>query len=93
MGHTVRNWDWDTMIAAHVLNSQPGVTGLQFQSFVLLGIEPYDEHIKPLLKNVGKSPFNQIHKIDLRDLLLYNGLDSLCAYKVAMLQMKAFWKG
>ena len=93
LGHTVKNWWWDTMIAAHVLNYTRDVTGLKFQAFVLLGAEPYDEHIKPLLKSVGKSRFNRIQDIDLKDLLLYNGLDSLLEYKVAMEQMKQFGPG
>lgn len=90
MGHPVRNWWWDTMLAAHVLNNQHNVTSLKFQSFVLLGVEPYDGHIKPFLVSKKGTRFNRIHEIDLEDLLLYNGLDSLCAYRVAMKQMKFF---
>jgi len=86
----VRNWWWDTMIAAHVLDNTPKVTGLKFQSFVRLGAESYDEQIAPFLKSTKASKFNRIHEIDLKDLLLYNGLDSLLAYKVAMKQMKLF---
>lgn len=89
--HPVRNWMWDTMIAAHVLNNQPKVTGLKFQAFALLGMPDYDEHIAPYLKSKGKSKFNRIHEIDLKDLLLYNGLDSLLTYKIAMRQMKSFY--
>ncbi len=87
---SVRNWWWDTMIAAHVLNNSPKVTGLKFQSFVLLGAESYDDHIAPFLKNTKGSRFNRIDEIDLEDLLLYNGLDSYLGYKVAMKQMKLF---
>ena len=90
LGHPVRNWWWDTMIAAHVLDNSPKVTGLKFQSFVLLGAESYDEHISPFLKSTGKSGFNRIDEIDLKDLLLYNGLDSLMEFLVAMKQMKLF---
>ena len=78
------------MLAAHVLNYARGVTGLKFQAFVLLGAESYNNHIEPFLKSVGKSPFNRIQDIDLKDLLLYNGLDSLLEYKVAMKQIKQF---
>ena len=90
MGHPVRNWLWDTMIAAHVLNNQHNVTGLKFQSFVLLGSEPYDEHIKPYLIPKKGTQLNRIDEIDLRDLLLYNGLDSRNGFEVAMKQMKLF---
>jgi len=90
MGHPVKNWWWDTMIAAHVLDNTPKVTSIKFQSFVLLGAESYDDHITPFLKSTKNSRFNRIHEIDLKDLLLYNGLDSLLEYKVAMKQMKIF---
>jgi hypothetical protein len=81
-GRDARNWFWDTMIAAHVIDSRPGVTSLNFQGFTKLGLPIYDEHISPYLKQVGKSPYNRIHQIDLRDLLLYGGLDSLVTYFV-----------
>jgi len=86
----VKNWHWDTMLAAHVLNNNPGVTSLKFQAFVLLGMGSYDEHISPYLKSTKEKKFNRIHEIDMKDLLLYNGLDSLLTYKVAMKQMKLF---
>jgi uracil-DNA glycosylase family 4 len=90
LGHSVKNWKWDTMIAAHVLNNVPGITSIKFQSFVLLGTLPYDDHIKSFLKASDKSvsKLNRIHELDLKDLLLYNGLDSLLEYKVGMKQMK-----
>ena len=84
----VRNWYWDTMQAAHIIDNTPGVTGLKFQSFVLLGTEDYDSHVKEFLKSTGKNKFNRIDEIDLEDLLLYNGLDSLLEYKLAMKQIK-----
>lgn len=90
LGHAVRGWYWDTMLAAHILDNRPGITSLKFQAFALLGMEPYDTHIKPFLRQKGKGRFNRIKELDLKDLLLYNGLDSLLAYKVAMKQIKRF---
>jgi len=90
MGHPVKNWLWDTMIAAHVLDNSPKITSIKFQSFVLLGAESYDEHISPLLQSTKNSKLNRIDEIDLKDLLIYNALDSLLEYKVAMKQMKQF---
>jgi len=90
MGHPVKNWLWDTMIAAHVLNNSPKVTSIKFQSFVLLGTESYDEHISSFLKPTGRSRFNRVEDIDLKDLLLYNGLDALLEFRVAQKQMKQF---
>ena len=88
--HRVRGWVWDTMIAAHVLDYRPNVTGLKFQSFVHLGAESYDERIKPFLKVKEKSRFNRIKELDLKDLLLYNGLDSFFEDKLAVIQTKLF---
>lgn len=90
MGHSVKNWLWDTMIAAHVLDNSPKVTSIKFQSFVLLGAESYNDHIEPFLKSTNNNRFNRIDEVDLKDLLLYNGLDSLLEYKVAMKQIKLF---
>ncbi len=88
LGHPVKNWLWDTMLAAHVLDYRPGITSLEFQSFVQLGVQPYDKYIKPYLKSVGQSRFNRIRELDLKDLLAYNALDSLLTYKIAMKQMR-----
>ena len=86
-GHRVRNWLWDTMLASHVIDFRPYITSIKFQAFALLGFAPYDEHIKPLLKSEKGKKINRIREIALPDLLLYNGLDSLLEFEVAMLQM------
>lgn len=88
-GFRVRRWLWDTMIAAHVIDNRRDITSIKFQSFVLLGAEPYDDHIKPLLHTKGDKKVNQILKeIDMKQLLTYNGLDSLLEYLVATKQME-----
>ena len=84
----VRNWVHDTMLFAHVLDYRGGITSLTFQSFVRLGLLPYDEHIKPLLQSVDNSHLNRIKEIPLKDLLEYNGLDSHTCYNIYMLQRK-----
>jgi len=91
-GHRVRNWYWDTMVAAHVLDNTPETTNLSFQAFVYLGQENYDSHIKPFLKSKKGSRFNRIKELDLNDLLLYNGLDSRSEYWVAQAQMRIMAK-
>jgi uracil-DNA glycosylase family 4 len=91
LGHWVRNWKHDTMLAAHVLNNSPKVSSLTFQAFVNLGQPCYDQTVKPYLKS-GKSKLNKIKDLDLRDLLLYNGLDSLLEYKLGRMQMKLLRK-
>lgn len=84
----VRNWCWDTMISAHVLDSQKGVASIKFQSYVLLGLASYNEHIEPFLKSPKHERKNRIRELSIEDLLMYNALDSLLEYKVAKLQMK-----
>ncbi len=44
-----RGWLWDTMLAAHVLDNRPGITGLKFQTYVRLGKIDYSSHIEPFL--------------------------------------------
>ncbi len=88
MGHGVRNWMFDTMIAAHVLDNRQGITGLKFQSFVRLGIGSYDSVVAPYLKAKGGNEPNRIREVGMRELLLYNGLDSLLAWHLAQKQME-----
>jgi len=90
LGHPVRNWCWDTMIAAHVLDNRQGITGLKFQAFVRLGQGTYGAHIAPYLSGNKRNRFNRIFLLNKKDLLLYNGLDSLLEYKVAVQQMNLF---
>jgi len=93
LGHRVRNWDWDTMLAAHALNNSTGITGLKFQSFVQLGMPAYDKHIEPYLQASKGQHINRIQEIPLKDLLIYNGMDSLYAYKIATMQKRRIDNG
>jgi DNA polymerase len=90
--HRVVGWGWDSMIAAHLVDNRPDITSLKFQSFVLLGTPSFDDHIKPYLRTKeGSYEVNRVSsEIDLKDLLLYNGLDSLLEYKIAKKQMELF---
>lgn len=88
-GVGVRNWFWDTMLAAHWLDNRTGITGLKFQAFVLLGEDSYDDHISQFLKGENSNTPNQaIQEIEIGQLLTYNGLDSLLEYQVALKQME-----
>lgn len=83
----VRNWEWDTMQAAHVIDNRSGITSIKFQSFVLLGQPTYNETVEPYLSGPGPNEPNRIREVDLRDLLLYCGMDSLLEFLVAERQM------
>lgn len=87
-GHGVRNWVWDGMLAAHVLDNRIGVKSLKFQAFVLLGQEKYNDHIEPFLQGKGSNEPNRIKEIGLEQLLTYCALDSLLEYKVVKKQAK-----
>jgi uracil-DNA glycosylase family 4 len=87
LGTRVRNWGWDTMLAAHCLDNRRGICSLKFQSWVKLGVPTYNEHIAPYLSS-GKGHYNSIEKIELDDLLFYGGMDGLLEYRLAMVQMK-----
>lgn len=87
-GCRVKNWYWDGMIGAHVLDNRPGITSLKFQSFVRLGQQDYNTHIHPYLKSKGSNLENRIKEIEIMDLLRYCGMDALLEWKVDVLQMK-----
>lgn len=86
LGTRVRRFDWDTMVAAHVIDSRPKITSLKFQAFVNFGVDTYNENVEPYLSSDKKTPYNRIEEIDLETLLHYNGLDAILEYKLAMLQ-------
>jgi len=87
LGHPVRNWFFDSMIATHRLDNRQDICSLKFQSFVNLGAAKFKDVTEPYLKP-SKDKFNRIHELDWKDLLLRNGMDSLLTYKLAMKQMK-----
>ncbi len=87
LGVNVANWWHDTMLAAHITDPRKGITSIKFQAFLFYGIPDYDRFVDPFMKN-DKHGFNKLHTMDPKDLLQYNGLDSLLEYKVAIRQRK-----
>jgi uracil-DNA glycosylase family 4 len=85
-GQGVKNWDMDTMIASHWLDQRSWITSIKFQAFVMLGVPSWNERISPYLKSGDGSHINRIKQLDIRSLLMYNGLDSLYEYEVAQRQ-------
>lgn len=72
-------WVGDGMLTAHGIDSRKGITGLKFQAFSLLGIEAYNDVVRPYLesKDPGGNSENRVFECDRRDLLTYCGIDSL----------------
>lgn len=93
LGVCVRNWYWDTLLGAHWLDCRSGIVSVKFQSFVLLGADDYSYIIDPDKGSKGGSKENNMSKVEISDLLLYNGLDSLFEYLIAMKQMSHLPKG
>lgn len=91
LGRGVAGWEWDTMIAGHVLDNRRDINSLDFQCWVHLGQGDYYSHIKPNLK--GKTGAgneeNTIQEVDIQRLLKYNGMDALMEYHVAQIQMRS----
>ncbi|MFA7218768.1 MAG: uracil-DNA glycosylase family protein [Dehalococcoidales bacterium] len=88
LGVGIRGWYWDTMLASHVLDNRAGITSVKFQSFVRLGVEGYDSHIKPYLQSSGKKRLNRIKELPIMDVLLYCGMDSLVEWEIFRSQQK-----
>jgi hypothetical protein len=79
------------MLAAHIIDNRFGVTGLKFQSYVRFGVLGYDDDVAPYLKAKDSNSVNRIMELaetkeGMRKLLLYNGIDSLMEYRLAVLQ-------
>lgn len=87
----VRNWTWDTVLAAHVEDCRRGgICSVKFQSYVKLGFGVYNDHIEEFLQSKGDSSINQIvEEVSIQDLLTYNGIDALVEYLIAEKQIKA----
>lgn len=93
----VRGLEWDSMIAAHVLDNRPGVTGLKFQTYVNFGVIGYEDEVSPYLKSAndkhGDNSKNRIQelmksKAGIKKVLKYNALDSIYEYRLAVKQIQ-----
>ena len=85
-GVDVKGWKWDTMNIAHLIDNRSYISGLEFQAYMNFGLEPWNEKVSSFLKARGGNNLNTIQKVPNRELLLYNGIDSLIQYKLAILQ-------
>lgn len=91
----VINWGFDIILAAHLLDNRPGIVGLKFQTYVLLGICDYDSEVSDYLKSDSDNA-NDLNKIDkliekpdgMKTLMRYCGLDSIYTLRIALLQIE-----
>ncbi len=93
-GYDVRGQEWDTMLASHIHDNRPGITGLKFQAYVRFGLVGYDDEIGPYLKGRNPKDSNSVNRIEeamrtkRKKVLTYCGIDSLVTYRLAMQQME-----
>jgi hypothetical protein len=88
-GHGVRNWCWDTMLAAHTMDNREGICGLKFQAFALLGYPSYNDSVEPFLSaGKGSRGKNKILEADKFEVLRYNGLDAMLEFRLAVKQIQ-----
>ena len=90
LGITVRNWVWDGMIAAHVLDNRDSICSLKWQAFTRLGFGPYDDEVRPFLKAKGSNERNRIREAPLEKVLHYCGIDAMLEHRLWQLQQKEF---
>lgn len=90
----VKGWDFDTMLAGHVLDNRPRISGLKFQTYINFGIIDYSSKVDKYL-HAGDSG-NDKNKIEelvsteegLNDLLTYNAYDSIYELRLANMQIQ-----
>lgn len=91
----VNYWEWDSMIAAHIIDNRQGFTGLKFQTYINFGVVDYASEVAPYLES-GSKDGNAINNImeltktreGQHKLLTYCAMDSVYQFRLAMLQMK-----
>ena len=83
LGYGIKNWQWDSMTACHVLDNRGSISSLKHQTYLRYGIIGYENDIKQYLEGVmpGEDPkndnhFNLIDKAPIDKLLHYGGLDA-----------------
>ena len=95
LGVDVQGWEWDSMLAAHVLDNRSGYTGLKFQALINFGLYDYSSEIESYLKGVEGKDANSMNRVDdfinkvpngEQKLLTYCGVDSLVEYRLAQYQ-------
>jgi len=91
----VEGWEWDSMLAAHILDNRSYTTGLKFQAYVQFGVVDYDEEVSPYLRGTEKNANGHNRVLEMiqnpalrRKLLVYCGLDSLYEFRLGLLQRR-----
>lgn len=75
-------WGLDALIACHIWDNRRNFTSLKFQTYLLLGIDPYDKDIKQYLTADTSNGFNKVEQAPVQKMLTYSVLDSLFGFRV-----------
>ena len=59
----VVNWEWDSMLAAHILDNRTGVTSLKFQTYVNFGVIDYSSEVYPYLRGTDWKNANSHNRV------------------------------
>lgn len=94
-GKGIKNWWWDTMLGACVLDNRGGISSIKFQAYVRLGQPDYDSHMRKYLEapaadvaRFGANARNNVRQAPLDQLMVYCGMDSFLEWHVAHKQRK-----
>ena len=79
LGTDVQGWEWDTMLATHLFDNRPGITGLKFQAYVQFGIIDYSSEVDSYLSALDNTNANSLNRI-FELLKKPNGKEILCKY-------------
>jgi hypothetical protein len=78
------------MLGAHYHDNRRNISSVKFQAYVYLGVGSYAEWVeeyKSSERGLGDNALNRMERVDHTDLLMYNALDAVIEYHVAMRQL------
>ena len=80
----VNNLLMDCCLGAHIEDNRRKITSVKFQTYVRYGVCDYDSHLDEYKKSKTGYDRNRFKELPLRDILTYNGLDSMFEYRIGM---------
>ena len=91
----IKGWEFDSMLAAHILDNREGITGLKFQTYIQFGVVDYSSEVDPYLKGAVANDSNSLNRVlelienprGREQLLTYCGMDTITQYRLSMLQV------
>ena len=94
-GVHVKGWHHDTMYWTHIFDNRSSITGLKFQTYVMFGIDAYDEDVANYITAKDSNSLNKMiqfvsTKRGRNACLKYCGLDSVFELRLAELQEEIY---